>query len=510
MFMVLLPGRKRALYRLRYRRRLSENTGSTSVSGTIVWLRKDLRLGDHPALDAALQRREPVIPVYILSESEEGEWPLGGAARWWLNQSLDELDADLRRRGSRLVLARGPALETLQKLIAQTGATAVHWNGRYEPAAIARDMRIKDALRGAGVGVASFNGTLLREPWDVQNREGRPYRVFTPFKRHVLEHLAPARPLPAPRRLAAPARWPAALRLEDLELLPALHWYETMEHTWRPGEAGAVASVRRFVSRSLRDYGVRRDQPGVDGTSRLSPHLHFGELSARRLWHALVSAARRHRMSIAKLRESTFVSELMWREFAYHLLYHFPATPLEPLDRRFGRFPWRNDAARLHAWQQGRTGFPIVDAGMRQLWASGWMHNRVRMIVASLLVKNLQVHWIEGARWFWDTLVDADLAANTLNWQWVAGCGAAAAPYFRIFNPIAQGQRFDPAGDYVRRWVPELARLPAQHIHAPWLAPQAVLDAAGVRIGRDYADYPEPIVDLAQSRADALAAYRKL
>ena len=475
--------------------------------GTVVWLRQDLRLGDHPALDAALQRREPVIPVYILSDAEEGDWPLGGASRWWLHHSLEQLDADLRRRGSRLVLARGPALQALRELVAQTGATSVHWSRRYEPAAIARDTEIKKALHGAGIAAASFNGALLREPWDAQNREGRPYRVFSPFRRHVLEHLAPSSPLPAPRKLAAPARWPSSLALDELELLPAIRWYATMEGVWRPGEAGALSNLRRFVAKSFADYADLRDQPGVDATSRLSPHLHFGELSPRRVWHALVTAARGRGMSAPKLRESTFVAELIWREFAHHLLYHFPTTPLEPLDRRFARFPWHADAARVRAWQRGRTGLPIVDAGMRQLWANGWMHNRVRMIVASLLVKNLQVHWLEGARWFWDTLVDADLAANTLNWQWVAGCGADAAPFFRIFNPVAQGEKFDPDGEYVRRWVPELARLPAKHIHAPSLAPQAVLDSAGIRIGRDY---PAPIVDLRQSRADALAAYQKL
>jgi deoxyribodipyrimidine photo-lyase len=473
------------------------NKGGSTV---IVWLRQDLRLRDHPALHAAAKLGGPVVPVYILCDAEEREFPPGGAARWWLHRSLSALCDELRSHGSRLTLLRGPALECLREVVAGTGAGAVFWNRRYEPAAIARDLEVKSQLRADGLVAESFNGSLLREPWEIRNGTGQPYRVFTPFKRRVLEELDPPAPLRMPSHWNAPHAWPHSLALEELQLLPEIKWYDTMERTWQPGEAGAHARLRAFLKRPLASYGTTRDRPDRDGTSALSPHLHFGEVSVRQVWHAL-------RRTRARVRESTFVSELLWREFAHHLIYHFPHTALESLDRRFERFAWSADTSQLRAWQRGCTGIPIVDAGMRQLWATGWMHNRVRMIAASFLVKNLRIHWLEGARWFWDTLVDADLAANTLNWQWVAGCGADAAPYFRIFNPQTQSAKFDPAGDYVRRWVPELAGLAAPYVHAPHAAPPAILNAAGVRIG---ATYPAPLVDLVESRRAALAAYHAL
>jgi deoxyribodipyrimidine photo-lyase len=476
------------------------------VGGTILWLRRDLRLADNPALHAALQRRAPVFPVFILSD-DEGDWPPGGAARWWLHESLASLDAALRERGSRLILRAGPSLATLRELLAQTGAHCVFWNRRYEPAVVARDTAVKSALRDGGINAESFNGSLLREPWDVRSKTGGPYRVYTPFKRHLLERLEPETPLSAPRTITAPREWPDSLALEALSLRPRAPWYERMAAEWQPGEPGARLRMQRFLRRPLLDYDGVRNDPAIEGTSRLSPHLCFGEISPRQVWHAVAAGAAKQRLKREAWRGSTFVSELLWREFAYHLIHHFPRTTTEPLDAQFARFPWVEDEAALRAWQHGRTGVPLVDAGMRQLWGTGWMHNRVRMVVASFLVKNLRMHWLHGARWFWDTLVDADLAANTLNWQWVAGCGADAAPYFRVFNPVAQAQRFDPRGEYVHRWVPELARLAAPHVHAPWLAPASVLDAAGVRIG---ADYPAPIVDLAESRQASLAAYRAM
>jgi deoxyribodipyrimidine photo-lyase len=474
-------------------------------TGSIVWLRQDLRLRDNPALQAAAKRGGPIVPVYILCDAEEREFPLGGASRWWLHRSLSALDAELRSRGSQLSLLHGPALDRLREAVVRTGAGAVFWNRRYEPASVARDLDVKAELRADGLVADSFNGGLLREPWEIQNGSGQPYRVYTPFKRRALEGLDPPAPTRTPSQWIAPRVWPNGVTLAELRLLPDIKWYDTMEHTWRPGEAGAHARLRAFAKQPLASYAKARDRPDRDGTSALSPHLHFGEISVRQVWHALGTRAPGTKAS--KVRDSTFAAELLWREFAHHLIYHFPRSVLEPLDRRFARFAWSRDVAHLRAWQRGRTGIPIVDAGMRQLWATGWMHNRVRMIVASFLVKNLRLQWQEGARWFWDTLVDADLANNTMNWQWVAGSGADAAPYFRIFNPVTQSAKFDPDGEYVRRWVPELARLEVPHIHAPHAAPAALLQAAGVQIG---ASYPAPIVDLANSRRAALAAYQAL
>lgn len=446
------------------------------MTATIVWFRQDLRLRDNPALDFAARRGGAVIPVYVWAPEDDGDWPPGAASRWWLHRSLQALDASLRDRGSRLVLARGPSVAALERLVESAGATAVCWNRRYEPAAIACSARVTDALHARGVVAESFNASLLAEPWELSNRTGQPYRVFTPFKARLLEAATPPKPLPAPRDLKAPRRWPGSAPLESFELDPKIRWAEGLAETWQPGESGAVTRAEQFVSDSLRSYASRRDRPGEAGTSRLSPHLHFGEIGPRQLWHELAPRERR----------SAFVSELVWREFAHHLLYHFPQTPLEPLRREFARFPWRRDASLLDAWTRGRTGVPLVDAGMRELWRTGWMHNRVRMVVASFLAKNLLQPWQDGARWFWDTLVDADLANNTLGWQWVAGSGADAAPYFRVFNPVAQAARFDPDGAYVRRWVPEL---------------DSELGAAG---------YPEPIVSLAGSRIAALQAYEEM
>ena len=441
-----------------------------------------------------------MLPVYILSDEEEGDWRAGGASRWWLHQSLWSLARSLTARGSRLLLFNGKASTLLPRIARESGADAVYWNRRYEPPVIARDGALKDALRAADMGAESFNGSLLAEPWDVRSPSDKPYRMFTPFRRRLLERLQLPPALPTPRRLIAPPAWPAARALDELELMPATPWYERMQNHWTPGETAAMRRARKFLASRVRGYAESRNLPAEDGTSALSPHLHFGELSVRQLW-------RWGERSMKGWPESTFASELIWREFAYHLLFYQPRTPLEPLDRQFENLQWRTSKSHQKAWQRGLTGFPIVDAGMRQLWALGWMHNRVRMIVASLLIKNLRQPWLDGARWFWDTLVDADLANNTLNWQWTAGCGADAAPYFRIFNPITQGQKFDPDGDYVRRWVPELAELPADCIHEPHLAPGAVLAAAHVRIGKTY---PAPRVDLKASRLEALAAYRSM
>lgn len=477
------------------------------ADATIVWFRQDLRVQDNPALLAAAKRGGAIVPVYVLDDGGDGRWAPGGASRWWLHHSLAALDAALRERGSRLVLARGESAAVLTELLAQTGARAVYWNRRYEPAAMARDADLKARLAASGVEAKSFNAALLFEPHTVKNKSGGPFQVFTPYWRHCL-----TLPVEAPVKLpagplAAPARWPKSLELPALGLLPAIKWDEGFYRAWRPGEIGGAKRLRQFVGGAMADYAERRNQPDIDGTSALSPHLHFGEISPRQIWAAVAETGRESGVFPPHRGAQVFLSEVGWREFAYHLLFHFPHTAEKPLREEFGAFPWRSDAKQLRAWQKGLTGYPIVDAGMRQLWATGWMHNRVRMIVASFLVKHLRISWQAGADWFWDTLVDADLAANTLGWQWTAGCGADAAPYFRIFNPILQGLKFDAGGHYVRRWVPELGRLPVEYLHKPWEAPMDVLAGAGVTLGRTY---PHPLVDHGAARDAALAALESM
>ncbi len=469
---------------------------------TLLWFRLDLRLSDNPALLAALRHGGPVIPVFIWAPEEEGRWQPGAASRWWLHQSLTQLESSLRQRGSRLIVREGPALDTLRGLLDETGATGVYWNRRYEPAIAARDRNLEMSLPKDGQRVESFNGLLLFEPCTVRTQRDEPYQVFSAFWKACLASQQPATPGPAPGELSGPQRWPATLGLDELGLEPQVDWAGGLRSSWRPGETGAQAELDRFLEESLADYPTRRDRPDQVGTSRLSPHLHFGEISVRQVWDAVRRA--RHGRSTAG---QSYLRELGWREFAYHLLFHFPHTPEQPLRENFSDFPWQLDANGLRSWQCGQTGYPIVDAGMRELWQTGWMHNRVRMIVASFLVKDLLISWRDGASWFWDTLVDADLANNTLGWQWTAGCGADAAPYFRIFNPVSQGERFDPDGDYVRRLVPELGALPRQWIHQPWEAPAHVLAAANVELGRHY---PRPAVDHREARARALGAFQRI
>ncbi len=470
---------------------------------TLVWFRRDLRLADNPALRQAASAGGKVVAVYVHAPGEEAPWSPGAASRWWLHHSLAALDADLRRRGIPLTLRHGPALSALAGLAREVGASRVVWNRLYDPATVARDTVVKAGLREQGLEVDSFNAALLCEPWAIRTGAGGPYRVFTPFWRACQGALdAQAVPTAAPARLSGPDPAPASLALPDLDLLPRQRWDSGLQAAWQPGEDGAQARLAEFCDEWLDQYDAGRNRPDQPGSSRLSPHLHFGEIGPRQCLVAArnVVAARPGAQKSAE----AFVRELGWREFAHHLLHHFPQTPDQPLDTKFADFPWAADDALLAAWQQGRTGYPIVDAGMRELWTTGWMHNRVRMIAASLLTKNLQQSWVAGARWFWDTLVDADLAANTLGWQWTAGCGADAAPFYRIFNPVLQAERFDPQRVYLRRWLPELARLPDAWIHRPWQAPEAVLQAAGIRLG---SSYPAPVVDFPASRAAALAAY---
>ena len=445
---------------------------------TIVWFRHDLRLDDNPALVAAAARGA-VVPVFIWAPDEEQPWAPGAASRWWLHHSLEKLAAALAKAGAPLVIRSGGSLEVLRAVAKECGASGVVWNRRYEPAVIARDTQIKKALAADGLAVESFNGSLLFEPMHVATKEGRPYQVFTPFWRALLAKDEPAEPVAAPRRLRAAEASPRTEPLAALRLLPPIAWDGTMTKTWAPGAAGGEQRLARFLDAALAGYATDRDRPDREGTSSLSPHLHFGEISPRRVWHAVRAAVGgTPAAKITRGGAEAYLRELGWREFANHLLFHFPHTSDAPLRADYAKFPWANDPVGLRAWQRGRTGYPIVDAGMRQLWATGWMHNRVRMIVASFLVKDLRVSWLEGARWFWDTLVDADLAANTLGWQWAAGCGADAAPYFRIFNPTTQGEKFDPDGSYANRWA--------------GLGP----------------DYPEPIVDHAAARKLALEALK--
>ena len=469
----------------------------------IVWFRQDLRLADQPALTEACQRAQQLLPLYIEEDAPDGILGRGSASRWWLHHSLADLKHRLAEVGLPLIIRRGDPLKVLTELAVELSAGLVVWNRRYTPGGIARDADIKAALKQAGVEVRTFNSALLFEPWEVVRREGEPYRVFTPFWNAVRARGIPSAPLPVPTCFPSAPPATQTLALEALELLPKIPWDRGFYQHWRVGELAAHDQLEGFLAAIASDYDESRNLPYTQGTSRLSPHLHFGEVSPRQLFHAV------HLKTDAFGRgPACFLKELGWREFAYHLLYHFPNTSAHPLDGRFNAFPWVHpDPEVLRRWQRGLTGFPIIDAGMRELWHSGWMHNRVRMITASLLTKNLRVDWRTGADWFWDTLVDADLASNTLGWQWTAGCGADAAPFFRIFNPVLQGERFDPKGTYVRQWVPEIRGLPDRFIHSPWMASATDLDAWGVRLG---VDYPLPLVDLKESRSLALAAFAEI
>lgn len=474
---------------------------------SLVWFRHDLRLDDNPALSAAIERGSAVLPVFIWAPHEEGAWSPGAASRWWLHQSLGRLECDLRSAGARLVIRRGESLAQLRQLIDESGADAVFWNRRYEPSAMARDLSVQQVLRARGIVAESFQGNLLFEPWDIATREGQPFQVFTAFWRAALSRPHPVAPVAAPARLQSPRRWPESLPLGGLGLEPHIDWAAGLRRTWQPGAAAAEQRLQTFLEQAATRYKIGRDYPAESGTSRLSPHLHFGEISPRRIWHELQSWLAVARCSGTVEHGETFLKELGWREFAQHLLFHFPHTANQPLRSRFDCFPVDDNRQLLAAWQKGLTGYPIVDAGLRELWHTGWMHNRVRMIVASFLVKDLLAPWQEGAKWFWDTLVDADLANNTLGWQWSAGCGADAAPFFRIFNPVTQSQKFDPQGVYLRRWLPELAALSDKWIHQPWQAPADILQQARIELGNTYA---RPLVDHAAARQRALQAFKAI
>ncbi len=465
----------------------------------LVWFRNDLRLGDNPALVSAA-RSGRVLPVFVLDETAAGEWAPGGASRWWLHHSLAALAADLARAGAKLVLRRGDASRIIPALAEEIGAAAVHATIAHEPGWRSCDAQVAERLQKSGRQLALHRGATLTDLDAIQTRTGGIYGMYTPFARAVEEQGEPDQPLPAPASLRPVEARIASDQLQDWGLLPTHpDWAAGLREAWVPGEAAARKRLPIFLDKAAARYATGRNLPGQDGTSMLSPHLHFGEISPRTVWHAV-------RAHSAGPDQQTYLRDLIWREFSAYLLWHHPTLPEAPLRPAFARLAFRRDRAALRAWQRGRTGVPIVDAGMRQLWQLGWMHNRVRMIAASFLVKHLLISWREGEAWFWDTLVDADLASNSASWQWVAGTGIDAQPFFRVFNPVTQGEKFDADGAYVRRFVPELAGLPDRYLHAPWLAPPLELAAAGIRLGHTY---PRPLIDLADGRTRALEVYRR-
>jgi deoxyribodipyrimidine photo-lyase len=475
------------------------------TSPALVWLRQDLRVADNPALAAAVASKRPVVVAFVLDDETPGAWRLGGASRWWLHHSLAALAADLKAKGCALVLRHGRADAVVAELARETGAGAVFWNRCYEPYAVARDKALKQTLSAQGVEVESFGGALMYEPWEVKTKSGEPFKVFTPFWRACLQ--VEMRALaPTSKKIKAWDGDVASDALDDWALLPTKpNWAAGFEPCWTPGEAGALEALGAFIDEHLSAYAEGRDLMGEDATSRLSPHLHFGEISPVQVRRS-VEAAVMHEPSLQRGADK-FYAELGWRDFSANLLFNWPTLPEANWRAEFDGFAWRDDDAAFTAWTKGQTGYPVVDAGMRELWATGYMHNRARMIVASFLIKHLLIDWRRGEAWFWDTLVDADLGNNAASWQWVAGSGADASPYFRIFNPVTQGERYDADGAYVRRWVPELAKLDDEFIHQPWAASAEVLARAGVVLGETY---PAPIVDHAGARARALEAYAAL
>lgn len=463
---------------------------------SIVWFRQDLRCQDNPALSAACLAHEKIIPLYIKPPA------IGAAQSWWLHHSLLSLANDLKPLGLNLCLRQGSALDELNELIEKHSIDTIYWNRCYEPDSIARDTMIKESLQSRGLTVKSFNSTLLHEPWEVLTQSRTYFKVFTPYWRQCLRQIKAPSPISHIKSTHTSPTFQSD-SLTDWNLLPINpNWAIEFSTIWQPGESGAHAKLEYFISHFLKDYKRNRDEPAKSGTSHLSPHLHFGEISPWKLWEAVQRAKLDPRCDLTSA--DHFLSELGWRDFSYQLLYHYPLLPTTNFKSAFNHFPWKKNDVALTAWKKGLTGYPIVDAGMRELWRTGYMHNRVRMIVASFLVKHLLIDWREGAEWFMDTLLDADLASNSASWQWVAGSGADAAPYFRIFNPILQGEKFDPQGEYVKRWVPELKNIPNKWIHKPWETPKNQLS---ITLGKDY---PLPIVDHAAARVRALVSYQEL
>jgi deoxyribodipyrimidine photo-lyase len=468
---------------------------------TIFWFRQDLRISDNPALFEAAKNGD-VLAIYILDESNAGDFKIGGASKWWLHYSLERLNQSLENK---LNFYCGNSREIILKLISEHQIDAVYWNRAYEPWRIREDAAIKAQIKNQKIECKSFNGSLLWEPWDVVKSDGTPYKVFTPFYRNgCLQKNPPRMPLPKPQKLALLKDEKNSAKITDLKLLPQKNWHQKMENTWQIGEKAAQTMLSDFLENGLKNYKEGRNHPNQKNVSRLSPYLHFGEVSPNQVWYGAEA-----KLINEDLRKDVdhFLSELGWREFSNNLLYHFPDLARKNFQEKFDKFPWQENKVLLRAWKKGQTGYPIVDAGMRELWQTGYMHNRVRMIVGSFLVKNLLLHWHEGEDWFWDCLCDADLANNSASWQWIAGSGADAAPYFRIFNPILQGEKFDAEGEYTKRFVPELKNLPKQFLFKPWEAPEKILEAAGVVLGKTY---PQPIIDMKISRDQAMLAYQTI
>jgi deoxyribodipyrimidine photo-lyase len=476
---------------------------SSSLSNkVIVWFRQDLRISDNPALTLAADNGE-IIPVFIFDDDTPESASLGGASKWWLHHSLLSLNRSL---SNKLLIRKGSPLDVLKELAEEYSANSVTWNRLYEPWHRTRDTHIKSELKAAGISVSSLNGSLLWEPMTVLKKDETPYKVFTPYYRKgCLTRQAPRFPITKPQsiRFCEGLKFSQS-RLEELDLIPKITWYKEIEQLWQPGEEGAANRLQRFINEAALNYQEARNIPAVKGTSLLSPHLHFGEISPNQAWYAMQGAFEN---AFDNKDIDVYLSEIAWREFSYYLLYHWPDLQHKNFNQKFDYFAWRKSSDDLEAWKFGNTGVPIVDAGMRELYQTGYMHNRVRMVVGSFLIKNLLIDWREGERWFWETLLDADMASNSASWQWVAGSGADASPYFRIFNPILQGEKFDKEGEYVKKYCPELSKLPKKFIHKPWEAPKEILKACGIELGKDY---PQPIVDLKESRNRALDAFAQL
>lgn len=470
---------------------------------TIVWFRKDLRLRDNPTLEFALANKREVIPVFIWDEEEGGQWSPGAASRWWLHQSLKSLARSIQELGGCLILEKGKPEEILPLLAKENGVDEVLYSRRYDPAGLTTQEAVEEALDEGGIRTESFNASLLNEPWEIQNASGRPFQVFTPYWRNCRNGIYKQPANYQIRNLSFIEKPTPRSSLDELGFLPDHPWHEKFFSHWDVSEVAGQAQVVHAAREIVPSYANSRNSPGTDGTSRLSPYLAWGLISPRQVCHSVLQ----NEPEGSNLGENKFLAEIGWREFSYHLLYHFPHLPNQPLRPKYAAFPWLSNPQTLKDWKLGQTGYPMVDAGMRQLYETGWMHNRVRMVVASFLVKHLLISWEEGARWFWDTLVDADLASNTQGWQWAAGCGADAAPYFRIFNPITQGEKFDKSGRYARRWIPELGDVPNKWLFRPWEAPSDLLSEHDLELG---GNYPNPCVDHFEARARALQALSSL